>query len=65
MAMFTLLSGRSTPDTPSSTTVIAAPSQTGAPTTLKVPSAVPSMKAPPYYGQGWPGPNWFNIHKGQ
>jgi hypothetical protein len=64
MAMCTLLVGGSTPDPQSSTTVIAAPSQTTAPPTLSAPSAVPTLKAPPYSGGGWPGPNWFDIHKG-
>ena len=64
MVMLTLLSGRSTPDTPSSTTVIAAPSKTGASTNLQVPSAAPGVTAPPWAGQGWPGSNWFDIHKG-
>jgi hypothetical protein len=65
MAMLTVLVGHSTPDTRSFTTVVAAPGQTKAPTTLSVPSAVPTIKAPPFNGAGWPGSNWFEIHKGQ
>jgi hypothetical protein len=61
--MLTLVIDRSTPDTWSSTTVIAA-GQTSAPTTRKAPSAVPTMKAPPFNGGGWPGANWFDSHKG-
>jgi hypothetical protein len=52
MAMLTLLIGRSTPDTRSSTIVIA--ETTTAPTTLKTPSATPTMKA---------NTNWFDSHK--
>jgi hypothetical protein len=65
MAMLTLLVGRSTTDTRSSTTVIAAPGQTTAPTTRNSPSAAPGLQAPPFNGQGWPGLNWFDSHKGQ
>ena len=63
MAMLTLLVGRSPTDTPSSTTVIAAPGHRT--TTLSVPSAAPGLQAPPWAGQGWPGGNWFDWHKGQ
>jgi hypothetical protein len=52
MAMLTLLVGRSTPDTQSSTTVIAV--TTKAPTTLSTPSAAPTIKAPN---------NWYNSLK--
>jgi hypothetical protein len=60
MAMLTLLVGRSTTDTPSSTTVIAAPGQS-TPTTRSAPSAAPDLKAPPFDG-GWIGDNWFDSH---
>jgi hypothetical protein len=63
MAMLTLLVGRSTTDTPSSTTVIAAPGHST--TTRNAPSAAPGLVAPPWNGQGWPGSNWFDSHKGQ
>ena len=63
MAMLTLLVGRSTTDPPSSTTVIAAPGHST--TTRTAPSAVPSLQAPPWGGQGWPGLGWYDSHKGQ
>jgi hypothetical protein len=63
MAMLTLLVGRSTTDTRSSTTVIAAPTTPTSPTTRNAPSAAPSLKAPPFVG-GWIGDNWFNSHSG-
>ena len=63
MAMLTLLVGRSTTDTRSSTTVIAAPGQSTAQTTRNAPSAAPGLQAPPFTG-GWIGDNWFNSHSG-
>lgn len=63
MAMLTLLVGRSTPDTRSSTTVIAAPERTTPPRTSA--SATPGQIATPWGGQGWPGQSWYDIHKGQ
>jgi hypothetical protein len=62
MAMLTVLVGRSTTDTRSPTTVIAAP---GHSTTRIAPSAAPGVQAPPWAGQGWLGNNWYNAHKGQ
>jgi cobalamin synthase len=62
MSMLTLLVGRSTTDTQSSTTVIAAPGKT---TTRIAPSAAVGVQAPPWAGQGWLGSNWYNAHKGQ
>jgi hypothetical protein len=63
MAMLTLLVDRSTTDTRSSTTVIAAPGHST--TTRNAPSAAPGLQAQPWGGQGWPGLSWFDSHKGQ
>ena len=62
MAMLTLLVGRSTTDTPSPTTVIAAPGQS-TPTTRNAPSAAPDFKPDPFVG-GWVGDSWYDRHKG-
>jgi hypothetical protein len=59
MAMLTLLVGRSTTDTRSSTTVIAAPGQSTAQTTRSSPSAAPNLVVPPWGG------SWFDNLKGK
>ena len=61
MAMLTLLVGRPTTDTRSSTAVIAAPGST---TTRTAPSASPGLQAPPFVG-GWLGDSWYDVHKVQ
>lgn len=33
-------------------------------TLIPVGPAAPHVVATSYAGQGWPGPNWFNAHKG-
>jgi hypothetical protein len=65
MAMVTLLVGRSTTDTPSSTTVIAAPAHSTKSTTRSAPSAAPDVQTPPVVWAPWIGDNWYNAHKGQ
>ena len=62
MATLTVLVGRSTPGTPSSTTVIAAPGQSRT-TTRIAPSAAPDLKPPPFVG-GWIGDMWYDSHRG-
>jgi hypothetical protein len=34
-------------------------------TVIPVGPAAPRVVATSFAGQGWPGPNWFNSHRGQ